>query len=570
MERAYREDVDYYEERASGLLASATDGTPEAVAAFADAGAALTVGGARDTVARRHGLVSWDSLCRHLAGLRERDPFARAYAAIEAHDVDALAEELALEPEIATARGTNGNDLLGMATATCDERLVALLLERGADVAGANVHGWTALHQAAYVGLPELVRLLLDAGAPVDVSARGEGGTPLVVALFWGHAQTAELLAGEGVHPRNLRAAAGPGPRRSRRRARRDAAGRRGGARSTARTRAFRAGSRPTTRSEVLDESLAWAARNDRADVLDVARRHAARDVDADVYRGTALTWAAACDRCRGDRAADRARRRSEPALARSAAPTTARARRRCTSPRAPATSTRSARCSPAAPTPSLRDARPRRHAGRLGRARVRRRGARRAAARARVGLTRRSSRASRTRRGCTIEVVVWPCAAKRSTPPRGARRRACASGRSSASPVSGGTRRPRRLPRTRATTLSCRGRGGACGVTPLEREAERARLDATRGSRGSRRRVRRRRRRSATARADSPTRRPSSARLRRASACSSREQPAGSSRRRGAPSVICSACRLRVCRHSVQTTLSVAMSTMTRLADQT
>ena len=94
MERAYREDIDYYEERATGLLASATDGTPEALAAFEEAGAALTVGGARDTVARRHGLISWASLERHLPGLRERDPFARAYAAIEAQDVDALAEEL--------------------------------------------------------------------------------------------------------------------------------------------------------------------------------------------------------------------------------------------------------------------------------------------------------------------------------------------------------------------------------------------------------------------------------------------------------------------------------------------
>src|SRR5436190_1514732 len=82
-----------------------------------------------------------------------------------------------------------------LASATCDERLVELLLARGADPVSANVHGWTALHQAGYVGLPPLVQLLLDAGAPVDVSARGDGGTPLVIALFWGHAQTAELLA---------------------------------------------------------------------------------------------------------------------------------------------------------------------------------------------------------------------------------------------------------------------------------------------------------------------------------------------------------------------------------------
>ncbi len=295
MELAYREDVEYYEDRARGLLASATDGTPDAVAAFADAGEALTEGGARDTVARRHGLVSWSALCRHLPGLQERDPFARAYAAIEAHDPDALGEQLELEPEIATARGTNGNDLLGMATASCDERLVARLLAAGADPAGANVHGWTALHQAAYVGLPLLATMLLDAGAPVDVSARGEGGTPLVVALFWGHAQTADLLAEHGVHPRNLRTAGGLGR-----------AGLVAEVAGTPAAGAQRAFYRPHSGfpawqpsedpQEALDESLSWAARNDRADILEPLVGLGAR-LEADVYRGSALTWAAACGR---------------------------------------------------------------------------------------------------------------------------------------------------------------------------------------------------------------------------------------------------------------------------------
>ena len=98
-----------------------------------------------------------------------------------------------------------------MAGATCDERLVRVLLDAGADPARGNAHGWTPLHQAAYSNLPLLARMLLDAGVPVDVSARGDGGTPLVVALFWGHREVAEVLAEHGVHPRNLRAAAGLG-----------------------------------------------------------------------------------------------------------------------------------------------------------------------------------------------------------------------------------------------------------------------------------------------------------------------------------------------------------------------
>ncbi|HEY1538943.1 MAG TPA: ankyrin repeat domain-containing protein [Solirubrobacteraceae bacterium] len=299
MQRAYRKKLGYYEDRAGGLLASAADGTPSAVAAFERWDAPLTADGARIVVAREHGVASWDALRQHLDGLG-RDPFARAYRAIEARDVDALREQLECSPEIARAQATNGNDLLGMATATHDERLVSLLLARGADPASANVHGSTALHQAAYAGLPALAALLIEAGAPVGAQGRGEGGTPLVVALFWGHARTAELLAGHGIEPGNLRTAAGLGrcdlveqlvgaggelePR---------AGARRGYYRPHSGFPAWQPSDDPR---EILDESLAWAARNDRTDVLDVLVARGA-DLEADVYRGTALTWAAASDR---------------------------------------------------------------------------------------------------------------------------------------------------------------------------------------------------------------------------------------------------------------------------------
>jgi ankyrin repeat protein len=46
----------------------------------------------------------------------------------------------------------------------------------------------------------------------------------------------------------------------------------------------------------VLDEALAWAARNDRVEALDVLVARGAA-VDSDVNRGTALAWAAACGR---------------------------------------------------------------------------------------------------------------------------------------------------------------------------------------------------------------------------------------------------------------------------------
>jgi ankyrin repeat protein len=278
------------------LLASAEDGTAEASAAFARHGAPLTLDGARAVVARDHGCADWPALLEHVAGLRASGaPFAAAYRAIEAHDVDGLRALLDADPELVHARGTNGNDLLGMAGATHDERLVALLLERGADVTSANAHGWTPLHQAAYSNLPQLARMLLEAGAAVDVSARGDGGTPLVVALFWGNRATAELLAELSLAPGNLRVAAGLG--------RVELIDELAGTPAAGAHRGFyrpHSGFPPWQPSddpqEVLDEALAWAARSDRVEALDALVAHGAAP-DGEAYRGTALAWAAACGR---------------------------------------------------------------------------------------------------------------------------------------------------------------------------------------------------------------------------------------------------------------------------------
>src|SRR5262249_57453054 len=73
--------------------------------------------------------------------------------------------------------------------------------------------GWTALHAAAYAdpeGDPSslaILERLLAAGASMHAEAYGDGGTPLMVALFWGHVTLAERLAQEAVTPFNLRIA---------------------------------------------------------------------------------------------------------------------------------------------------------------------------------------------------------------------------------------------------------------------------------------------------------------------------------------------------------------------------
>jgi ankyrin repeat protein len=272
-EQPFHTELEYYESRAYGIATVC----------------GVLIEEARRDLAARHGLESWDELVRRVeslaSGAEEPPPFMRAYRALEAHDRDRLVELLDRHPELVVQRGTNGNDLLGMAGSL---ELTRLLLERGADVNRGNDYGWTKLHQAGYGNDVELARLLLDAGARTDLPARGDGGTPLVQALFWGHREVEPLL---GEEPRNLRVAAGLG--------RVDLIDELAGTAAAGAHRGFYRphGGFPAWKpsddpQEVADEALVWAAKADRVEAIDRLVELGAR-VDADPYRGTPLTWAA-------------------------------------------------------------------------------------------------------------------------------------------------------------------------------------------------------------------------------------------------------------------------------------
>jgi len=250
-------------------------------------------------MARQHGFDTWAAFRRHLESLHEGDeePFMRAFRAIQADEGEALTALLGRYPGLVAARGTNGNSLVGLATGMGRVVIVRLLLDLGADPVSANDRGWTLLHQAAYMNHEELTRLLLAAGAPTDRSGHGDGGTPLVAALFWGHHEAAELIAGRDLAPRNLRVAAGLG--------RRDLLDELVGpdGRLAPAAGAHRGFYRPHTgfplwqpsddRQEILDEALVWACRSGRVNVLGALVERGA-NIDADPYRGTPLAWAAA------------------------------------------------------------------------------------------------------------------------------------------------------------------------------------------------------------------------------------------------------------------------------------
>jgi ankyrin repeat protein len=273
LEQPFRTDLDYYDGRADGIASVRGVSAAEA----------------RRDLAARHGFSSWRALRRHIEAMRSGEepptPFVLAYRAVEENDRERLLGLLDRFPELVVLRGTNGNDLLGMAG---DLAIVTLLLERGADPNRGNDYGWTKLHNAGYGNDCELARVMLDAGARTDVFARGDGGTPLVAALFWGHREVAELLGSE---PANLRVAAGLGDLELIR-----------SLVGTPQAGAHRGFYRPhggfpvwepsEDPQEVLDEALVWAAKADRTDAIRLLVELGAR-IEADPYRGTALTWAA-------------------------------------------------------------------------------------------------------------------------------------------------------------------------------------------------------------------------------------------------------------------------------------
>jgi ankyrin repeat protein len=273
-EQPFHTDIDYYEGRADGI-ATVTG---------------MSVAEARLDLARRHGFPSWNRLRRHVEALADgtepASPFMLAYRAVEDDDAERLAAMVDAHPELIDARGTNGNDLLGMAKSIEATRV---LLDRGADPNRGNDYGWTKLHQAGYSNWSTMAQLMIEAGGRLDVSARGDGGTPLIAALFWGHRDVAALL---GLEPRNLRVAAGLGvPEMI------------DELHGTPQAGAHRAFYRPhggfpawqpsDDPQEVIDEALVWAAKADRVEVLGLLVDLGA-SVDADPYRGTALIWAGA------------------------------------------------------------------------------------------------------------------------------------------------------------------------------------------------------------------------------------------------------------------------------------
>ena len=267
LQHAYRDDVDYHRDRATGLLESARDGTPGAAASFARWQAPLTEDGARSVVAREHGFADWAAFEQHLrgaarvrrsvrAGLRRRRG-ARPRAAGRAARPVARAGRPSRHERQRPARH-GGRDRRRAPRARCCSR-AAPTRPAATRTAGRRC---TRRPTAAASTSPRCCsrRARRPTSPPAATAARRSWS-----ALFWGHPVPPALVERIGLAPGNLRVAAGLGLTRDDRRA-----GRPDGtldpppeptAASTGRTAASRSGRRPTIRRRCWTRPSSWAAR---------------------------------------------------------------------------------------------------------------------------------------------------------------------------------------------------------------------------------------------------------------------------------------------------------------------
>ena len=109
-------------------------------------------------------------------GLNEADRFA---VAIVNGRLDEARTILKTHPGVARTGNPEEDRLLADVAGRNDPEPVKLLIQAGADLAATGLDSGTPLHQSAWFGQPRNARLLLDAGAPLDVFDDTHESSPL-------------------------------------------------------------------------------------------------------------------------------------------------------------------------------------------------------------------------------------------------------------------------------------------------------------------------------------------------------------------------------------------------------
>lgn len=119
------------------------------------------------------GAIAWFSPWQVRVRVGREIQFPQADFAVEDllhhRDLRDISELLRKQPEMANGRTMNGNSFLMVATDENNPELVKLLLEKGAQVDVMDRSGGTPLHVAGIRGFVEVAGLLLKAGADPDL-----------------------------------------------------------------------------------------------------------------------------------------------------------------------------------------------------------------------------------------------------------------------------------------------------------------------------------------------------------------------------------------------------------------
>lgn len=108
--------------------------------------------------------------------LADADHFAVAIVEGRLDDARQIADE---HPGVVRTGNPEEDRLLADVAGRCAIEPVQMLIEMGADLAAPGLDGGTPLHQTAWFGQPANARLLIDAGAPLDVFDPVHNSSPI-------------------------------------------------------------------------------------------------------------------------------------------------------------------------------------------------------------------------------------------------------------------------------------------------------------------------------------------------------------------------------------------------------